>query len=197
MMGSLYLPGQTWLHRVSPGLKLGLLALGGTGLMWLRTPLPLLFVLLLICFFLHSAGASLTQVWQQLRVLVWMMLVFAGLSAWSEGGAQAVAMLLRLSILVLAALLVSMTTSLTQMMQVVVWLLAPFARLGWVNAERVALSVGLTLRLIPELGVQWHEIREAQVARGCTPNPFTMTVPMLTRTLRRAHEIAEAIDARA
>jgi biotin transport system permease protein len=44
--------------------------------------------------------------------------------------------------------------------------------------------------------VQWQDIREAQLARGLTPSPFTMGVPMLMRTLRRADEIAEAIDAR-
>jgi biotin transport system permease protein len=82
------------------------------------------------------------------------------------------------------------------MMQVVVWLLSPFQRLGWVDAERIALGVGLTLRLIPELAVQWQDIREAQLARGLTPSPFTMGVSMLMRTLRRADEIAEAIDAR-
>jgi biotin transport system permease protein len=125
-----------------------------------------------------------------------MLLLLGGLSAWSQGVLQASEMVLRLLTLVLAALLVSMTTPLTQMMQVVVWLLVPFQRLGWVDADRVALSVGLTLRFIPELGVQWQEIREAQLARGMTPSPLTMGVPMLLRTLRRADEIAEAIDAR-
>jgi len=81
-------------------------------------------------------------------------------------------------------------------MAVVLWLLQPLERLGLVNTERVALAFGLTLRLIPELSVQWHEIREAQAVRGLSANPLTMGVPMLLRTIRRAHEIAEAIDAR-
>jgi biotin transport system permease protein len=124
------------------------------------------------------------------------MLVLAALSAWSHGVSQTLEMVLRLSALVLAALVVSMTTPLTQMMQVVAWLLRPVERLGWIDADRVALGVGLTLRLIPELGVQWQDIREAQLARGLTPSPLTMAVPMILRTLRRADEIAEAIDAR-
>ena len=190
------MPGNTWLHRAPAGLKLAVLALSSSALMWEPSPLLLLVACALVCLSVRCAGASLRQVWQQLRPLVWMLLVLGGLSVWSQGVLQAFEMVLRLFTLVLAALVVSMTTPLTQLMQVVVWLLGPLQRLGWVDAEKVALGFGLTLRLIPELGVQWQDIREAQLARGLTPSPLTMGVPMLLRTLRRADEIAEAIDAR-
>lgn len=196
MIGSLYLPGNTWLHRLPAGLKLAVLAVGGTALMWVHSPSLLLVACVLVCLSVHWAGASVQQVWQQLRPLVWLLFVLGGLSVWSHGVLQALEMVLRLLTLVLAALVVSMTTPLTQMMQVVAWLLKPFQRLGWVDADKVALGFGLTMRLIPELGVQWQEIREAQLARGLMPSPLTMGVPMLLRTLRRADEIAEAIDAR-
>lgn len=196
MIGSLYLPGNTSLHRASAGLKLAVLAVGSTALMWVHSPSLLLVACVLVCLSVPWAGSSLHQVWQQLRPLVWLLCVLGGLSVWSHGVLQALEMILRLFTLVLAALVVSMTTPLTQMMQVVVWLMGPFERLGWVNADKVALGFGLTLRLIPELGVQWQDIREAQLARGLTPSPLTMGVPMLLRTLRRADEIAEAIDAR-
>lgn len=190
------MPGNTGLHRTPAGLKLAVLALSSSALMWVHAPLLLLAAFALVCLSARWAGASLLQVWQQLRPLVWMLLVLGGLSVWSQGVMQALEMVLRLLTLVLAALVVSMTTPITQMMQVVVWLLVPFQRLGWVDADRVALGVGLTLRLIPELAVQWQDIREAQLARGLAPSPLTMGVPMLLRTLRRADEIAEAIDAR-
>lgn len=184
------------MHRAPAGLKLAVLAIGSTELMWVHSPSLLLVACVLVCLSVRWAGASVQQVWQQLRPLVWLLFVLGGLSVWSHGVLQALEMVLRLLTLVLAALIVSMTTPLTQMMQVVAWLLGPFQRLGWVDADKVALGFGLTLRLIPELGVQWREIREAQLARGLTPSPLTMGVPMLLRTLRRADEIAEAIDAR-
>ena len=196
MIGSLYLPGNTSLHRASAGLKLAVLAFGSTALMWVHSPSLLLVACVLVCLSVPWVGASLQQVWQQLRPLVWLLFVLGGLSVWSHGVLQALEMILRLFTLVLAALVVSMTTPLTQMMQVVVWLMGPFERLGWVNGDKIALGFGLTLRLIPELGVQWQDIREAQLVRGLKPSPFTMGVPMLLRTLRRADEIAEAIDAR-
>ena len=196
MIGSLYLPGNTWLHRVRAGLKLAVLAIGSTALMWVHSPSLLLVACAVVCLSVRWAGASVQQVWQQLRPLVWLLFVLGGLSVWSQGLWQALEMILRLLTLVLAALVVSMTTPLTQMMQVVAWLLKPFQRLGWIDDDKVALGFGLTMRLIPELGVQWQEIREAQLARGLMPSPLTMGVPMLLRTLRRADEIAEAIDAR-
>ncbi len=196
MIGSLYLPGNTRLHRASAGLKLAVLAVASTALMWVHSPALLFVVCVLVCLSVRSTGASLQQIWQQVRPLVWLLLVLGGLSVWPHGVLQTLEMILRLCTLVLAALVVSMTTPLTQMMHVVARLLRPFERLGWVDAERVALGVGLTLRLIPELGVQWQDIREAQLARGLKPSPLTMGVPMLLRTLRRADEIAQAIDAR-
>ena len=196
MIGSLYLPGNTRLHRASAGLKLAVLAVASTALMWVHSPALLFVVCVLVCLSVRSTGASLQQIWQQVRPLVWLLLVLGGLSVWSHGVLQTLEMILRLCTLVLAALVVSMTTPLTQMMHVVARLLQPFERLGWVDAERVALGVGLTLRLSPELGVQWQDIREAQLARGLKPSPLTMGVPMLLRTLRRADEIAQAIDAR-
>ncbi len=196
MIGSLYLPGNTRLHRASAGLKLAVLAVASTALMWVHSPSLLLVAYVLVSLSVHWAGASLQQVWQQLRPLMWLLVALGALSVWSHGMLHTLEMILRLLTLVQAALVVSMTTPLTQMMQVVAWILRPFQRLGWVNADKVALGVGLTLRLIPELGVQWQDIREAQLARGLTPSPLTMGVPMLLRTLRRADEIAEAIDAR-
>ena len=196
MTGSLYLPGQTWLHRVWVGPKLAVLLVSGACLMYLHAPSWLFVCFVLVCVLLRQTGASFLRVRQQMQALLWLLLTLGGLSAWSQGFVQALEMVLRVATLVLGALVVSLTTPLTEMMRVVEFLLTPLQRLGWVKADRVALAIGLTLRLIPELSVQWHEIREAQLARGLRLNPLTLAVPMLIRVLRRAEEIAEALDAR-
>jgi biotin transport system permease protein len=69
-------------------------------------------------------------------------------------------------------------------------------RRGWVDREQVALVIGLTVRFIPELGVQWRHMREAHLARGLPGRSYLMIFPMLMRTIQRASEIADAIDAR-
>lgn len=195
-MGSFYFPGDSWLHRTAAGVKLLLLMLAGAGLMWVHDWRVLLLVLLGVLLLVQQSGARLQQVWLHLKTLNWLVIILVLYTGFAQTPLIALEVGLRIYTLLLGALLVSMTTSIAQMMEVLIWMLRPFHRLGWVNSERVALVFGLTLRLIPELTVQWQDIREAQAARGLKANPFTMGVPMLLRTLRRAQDIADALDAR-
>lgn len=195
-MGSFYFPGDSWLHRLPAGLKLAVLMFAGAGLMWVRDWMILALVLAVVLVWLYQSGVGVQQLWLHLKTLSWLVLILILYTALAQSPLAAFEVGLRIYALLLGALLVSMTTSIARMMEVLIWLLQPLQKLGWVNSERVALVFGLTLRLIPELSVQWQEIREAQAARGLNANPFTMGVPMLLRTLRRAQDIADALDAR-
>lgn len=195
-MGSFYVPGDSWLHQLAAGLKLALLMLAGAGLMWVHDWRILAVMLLVVLWLVQQSGVRVLQWWQHIRTLSWLVLALILFTALTQSLMTALEVGLRMCALLLAALLVSMTTSIAKMMEVLIWLLQPLHRRGWVNSERVALVFGLTLRLIPELSVQWHEIREAQAARGLKTNPLSMGVPMLLRTLKRAQEIADALDAR-
>ncbi|MFQ6691147.1 energy-coupling factor transporter transmembrane protein EcfT, partial [Bordetella pertussis] len=70
--------------------------------------------------------------------------------------------------------------------------------LGLLNAAQVALALALALalRFIPEIWRNYQEIREAQAARGLGAHPLALLVPLVVRTLKRAEEVAQAIDAR-
>lgn len=195
-MGSFYFPGDSWLHRLPAGVKLAVLVFAGVSLMWVHDWRVLLLVLGVVLVLLSQSDVGVQPLWLHLKTLSWLVLVFVLFTAFAQTPLVALEVGLRICTLLLGALLVSMTTSIARMMEVLIWLLQPFQKLGWVNSERVALVFGLTLRLIPELSVQWQEIREAQAARGLSANPFTMGVPMLLRTLRRAQDIADALDAR-
>ncbi|WP_129559385.1 energy-coupling factor transporter transmembrane component T, partial [Bordetella pertussis] len=76
--------------------------------------------------------------------------------------------------------------------------LRPAERLGLLNAAQVALALALALalRFIPEIWRNYQEIREAQAARGLGAHPLALLVPLVVRTLKRAEEVAQAIDAR-
>lgn len=195
-MGSFYFPGDSWLHRCRAGSKLAVLMLAGASLMWVHDWFVLLAALFMVLLLLRWSGVGFKKLWYHLVGLGSVLLAVVLYTAVVQSPHAALEVGLRMSALLLGALLVVMTTSIVQMMEVLIWLLQPFHKLGWINSERVALVFGLTLRLIPELSLQWQEIREAQMARGLRPSPFTMGVPMLLRTLRRAQEIAEALDAR-
>ena len=196
MRGSLYEPGKGWLYRMPAGRKLLVLVVLGAVLMLVHRLSILTLSLLVVMGLMYQSGLSFKKLWLQLKPMAWFLLILCIYSAWVQSPEAALEMLLRLASLILAAMLVSMTTPITQMMDLVVWLLRPFTRLGWVDPYKVSLALGLTLRLIPELSVQWNDIREAQSARGIQAGVMTMLFPMLVRTLRRAEELSEAIDAR-
>ena len=131
--------------------------------------------------------------------VVWfviMLAVLAGYNAWAAGLAAALVTVSRLVSLVLLALVMMRTTQVTDMMAAVERMLQPLGRLGWVRPSRVALAFGMTIRFLPVLKQQWEEIRQAQMARGLQARPHALLVPMLARTLQRAEEIAQTLDAR-
>ena len=196
MMGSFFIPGQGWLYRMPAGRKLLVLVVFGAVLMLVHRLSILALSLLVVTGLMHQSGLSFKKLWLQLKRMVWFLSILCIYTAWVQSPGAALEMLFRLATLIVAALVVSMTTPITQMMDVVVWLLKPFARMGWVDPQKVSLALGLTLRLIPELSLQWNEIREAQSARGIKPGVMNMLFPMLVRTLRRAEELSDAIDAR-
>lgn len=197
VIGSQHIPGRSWLHRLAAAPKLALLIVLGLVLMWTDRLFVLQSILLALIFMVASAGIGFKVLWPQVRPMILFLLVLAAYTCWMQSPVEAYALILRLSALMLAGVIVTLTTSLMQMMRVLESLLMPLEKIGWLRADRVALAFGLTLRLIPELSIQWHEIREAQAARGINASILTLCVPMLMRTLRRAEEIAEAIDARA
>ncbi len=196
MKGSFYVPGQGWLYRIPAGAKLLALVVLAVVLMSVHSLLALTCYLLGVTGLLYQAGLPVKKLWNQIRPMLWFLLLLGIYQAWIQTPEASLETLLRLLSLIFAALLVSMTTPITAMMGTVEHLLKPFARIGWLDARQVSLTLGLTLRLIPELAVQWNDIREAQAARGIKAGVLTLLFPMLVRTLLRAQELSEAIDAR-
>lgn len=188
---------QTWLHRWPAGVKLAILLVMATGFVVLQSPWVLAVSALVMMVAWRSVNGPIDwQVWRKalwiavtIAMIVLYVVFFAGLN-------EAMVVLFRLLSLLFAALLVVASTPISAMMSVLETVLAPLGRRGWVNPESVALAFGLTLRMVPVLLEQWQEIREAQAARGVKAAPHALLVPMLARTMKRADEIAEAIDAR-
>lgn len=196
MNGVLFSPGDTWLHRMRAAYKLGALLVLGASLLCVDQLWLIGLVVLCALIFVVQLRIPFAQLSRQLRPACWLI-VYVGLIAWlAQDVWNALEVSLRMFALLLAAIVVLSTTSITQVMAVVYQALGPLHRIGWVDREQVALVIGMTLRFIPELGLQWRNIREAQVARGLSGRPFSMIVPMLMRTIQRASEIADAIDAR-
>ncbi|PQZ71808.1 cobalt ABC transporter [Achromobacter sp. MYb9] len=196
MMEPLYVAGQTPLHRLPAWLKLAALVAAGAGLFMLRDPRWLALAFAAAVALTGSTGVTAAAVWRQTRGLLWVLLAVALFTGWFQGWLEALAVVLRVGAMVGLALAVTLSTRTSDLIAVCERALAPFERIGLVDAGKVALALALALRFVPEIWRNFQEIREAQAARGLGAHPVALIVPLIVLTLKRAQEVAEAIDAR-
>jgi biotin transport system permease protein len=190
-----YVPGSTVVHRTPAGLKLGLLAAAGVGLAVLDRwwqPLALLAAVL-VCYPLARLPARTVSA--QVRPLIWVLIAVGAFQAVVSGWRAVADVLVTLVALILAAGLVTLTTSMTSLTDVLLWLLRPLRRFG-VAPERLALLISLSVRSVPVITDLARQVRDAQRARGLGNSPRAFAVPLLVRSLRHAQGLGDALVAR-
>jgi biotin transport system permease protein len=130
-----------------------------------------------------------------LKPIVPLLVIIGGLQGFSTHWKDGASVVLRLLLMVLVADLVTMTTTMSALMDAVEPLFRLLRPLG-VNSRRIALSVALVLRFIPVLLANWRAREEAWRARSRRRVPLRIVVLFLIETLRLADQVAEALDAR-
>jgi biotin transport system permease protein len=195
-MQSLFVEGNSALHRLSARTKLVVLALLGV-ILFATTNIVILSLGVLATAALYlGIGLPARQALARLKPIFLTILVVALFSLAFNPWHGAVVALLRLTSLMLFAASVTATTTITQFIDEIALLARPLERLGLVRADDVGLAVGLVVRFVPEILGRYHAIREAHAARGLKARPTTVLVPLIILTLRDADNIAAAIDAR-
>ena len=186
----LYHPGRSLLHRCPPGPKLLVLAVALAATvrypLYALAPTVLLYAVARVPVRLAAA---------QIRPLWLLLVVTAGFQVLTVGPARAAAVTCGLLVSVALAALVTLTTRVSAMLDVITKVTGPLRRIG-IEPERVALLLALTIRCVPMLAEIVLSVREAQVARGASRNPLALAVPVVIRTLRAADALGEALTAR-
>lgn len=158
--------------------------------------LPVQLALIGAVVALHRlSGVPARQMLAPLVSLKWILLVIGVALLFYDGPHGAARVVLRLILLVLAAQLVTATTTSSELVDAFVAWLEPLRRFG-VRPERVGLALAMALRFAPMLVEIGREVADAQKARGCGRSMVATAVPMIVRTLKSADEIADAIQAR-
>mgnify|MGYP001237780853 CR=1 FL=1 len=191
----LYEPGEGWLFRLGTGAKYLLflavsiptLAAGS----WWMTTLALAVVLVL----LWTSGVT---PWRALRIgwVLWMLLiVMAVYHLISLNPAAAVVQSGNILVAVLAARMLTLTTSTPVLMDALARGLAP---LRWVriDPQQVALAVALMIRSVPYLIGSIEDARDAARARGRDRNPALLLTPVVVGAVAYAERTGEALHAR-
>jgi biotin transport system permease protein len=195
-MKSLYVSGQSWLHRISPTKKIGFLALFSVALFFTRDYYLLGLALIFASFVLAQVGISFRETIGRLLPVMLTIVAVAIFSAIFQTLDQALVTLLRLTSLTVLAAAITATVSIAEFMAVITRASLPFEKLGLVNAVDIGLSVGLVIRFVPEILSRYQALRDAHHARGLNVRAQTVIVPLIILTLKDADGIADAIDAR-
>ncbi|PTW60400.1 biotin transport system permease protein [Breoghania corrubedonensis] len=185
----------TLIHRLPAGLKLGVLAVAGTGVLYLDDWRLIALAMVVTLALYRFAGLSMRQAYLQLKPMQWILALLFVAQGFMLSWGMAAAIVLRVAALVLLAMLVTLTTRTDALIAAVERALGPLRRFG-VNPAKVGLAFSLALRFIPVIGAQAQEIRDAQRARGLGANPIALALPLVLRTLRMASDVADAIEAR-
>ena len=122
-----------------------------------------------------------------------------------EGILFASKMCFRLILLIIGSSVLTLTTSPIQLTDAIEYILKPFRKIG-VPSHEIAMMMTIALRFIPILSEELDKIMKAQIARGAdfdtggiirrAKNLIPLLVPLFISAIRRADELATAMEAR-
>ena len=195
MLTGCYQPGTSLLHRAGAGVKLLGLLVFSTVLVALRSPVTVLVCLFVVVGLYAVGGFGARTLAAQVWPLRWIVVFLLPFQWWTAGWQLAVAIVGSLVIAVAGAGLVSLTTRVTDLLDVITRLLRP-ARVIGVDPDRVALLLALTIRAVPVIAGTLQEARDARRARGLERSTRALVTPVVVRTIRHADRVGDALAAR-
>jgi biotin transport system permease protein len=194
MLG-LYIERNSAIHALAPGVKMLVLALSAVALIAVDDWRILGAILAAVLALFAVARLPAREVAAQLRPVLFLGLFFFVihwlLVSWQSG----LVTVLRFTILVSLAVLITLTTRISDMVDALESGLRPLRVLG-VNPAKVSLMISLAIRFVPLLIDLVREIQAAQRSRGLERSVTAVAVPLIVKTLRMASVLTDAIDAR-
>ncbi|OCJ11580.1 transporter [Rhizobium sp. AC27/96] len=195
-MQTLHVDVDTWLHRLSPRVKLVTLAALGILLFLLNSIAALALANFIGAALYFRTGLPLREALRRLRPILISIAMLALFTVLLSPLHAAIVVALRLTALALFAAAVTATTSMTAFMDEITTLAMPLEKIGMLRAADIGLAIGLVIRFVPEILDRYRAIRDAHQARGIKIRMATTLAPLIILTLRDADNIAAAIDAR-
>lgn len=183
------------LSRVPAGPKLAGLAIAALALTLFPHGPVSIAVCLAVVLALYPIGgvplsAAATELWRLRAVLLVLAIALAvfvsPVAAWVSTG--------RVTVLLLLAALLTLTTRMSDLLVVLQRLLRPLRRVG-IDPEAVSMAVSLTLTMVPVVAGFAQRVRDAERARGVRLG-VRGVVPLLVMTLRHADQVGDALAAR-
>lgn len=220
LLGS-YVPVNSALHRLDPRAKLlaciiFVIDCFCANNWWTGASLAIILILTML-----ASRVSPKSYWDGLKPFMWVIIITVlfqllfssgGHVFWSHGPMaittggliNSVYIIYRFVMTILAATVLTATTTAFQLSEAVTWLLQPLKKLKC-PVDQFALMMGISLQFIPILSGEYHRILAAQKSRGANFNGggwrhlgklLPLLIPLLVSTFNRASELATAMEAR-
>ena len=216
-----YFPAKSPVHSLDPRYKILIMTIFIVSLFFIQSFWPYIFVFAWLFLTIVAAKIPVNMVLKGLKPLL-LILIFTFimnlffipgeeifrwgfLSVSREGLVQAIFMAIRLVLLVVGTSLLTLTTSPLALTEGIEKLMSPLKRVGF-PAHAIAMMITIALRFIPTLIDEADKIMKAQMARGAdfesgnvlnrAKNLVPLLVPLILNALRRAEELATAMESR-
>lgn len=214
-----FVQGQSLIYNLDPRLKLAITVFLSVFILQAKPPAVFMTGIILFCIALIS-GIRLRTIGQALKPLLYfIVLIFLvhllfddgrktilfGVSIPLAGLQNGFFVILMFLCLIVAAVLLTMTTAPSQMIAAIKYFLRPL-KLFRVPVDELAVMLMLALRLMPIILIEKERIEIAQKARGYnlyesgfamrTKAFLSLTLRVMISVFKRADELALAMDAR-
>ena len=216
-----YLPGDSFLHRMDPRVKMVLLFFFLLLIFFVQNAAGFLALSLAVALLMVFSEVPLGMQLRSIRTILWIVIFTFGVhlfmtpgtevfhvgpfAATWEGVARGSYISLRLILLILLSTLLTLTTSPLRLTDGLESLLSPLRRFR-VPVHELSMMMTIALRFVPTLLDELDRIMKAQKARGADFERGNLMqrlraivpilVPLFLSAFRRADELALAMEAR-
>ncbi|WP_152347339.1 energy-coupling factor transporter transmembrane component T family protein [Brevibacterium sp. CFH 10365] len=184
-----------WLHDVPTGVKLAVIAVIGIVALIFRDAVinwSMFAVLVVIGFTARLRLKHVLRTWIYVAVLVAIVMGLQYLFGSMESGLAVGGTVFAC---VQAALILTLTTSVAQLLDTFTVLVSPLRFFG-ANTEAIALTASLMVRAISHISGLLGEAERAARARGLDSSIKARIVPAILRSVKYAQDTGRALDAR-
>ena len=216
-----YVPGESLLHKADPRVKIILAIVFMTTLLLVKSYVGFAVFSLFTLFIILTAGISVKYTLKGLKPIMFIMAFTAVVNIFTikgtpvfeygfvhityEGIELSVKTALRLTLLIIGASMLTLTTTPISLTDGIEKLIGPLRRFG-VPAHEIAMMMSIAIRFIPTLLDETDKIMKAQASRGAdfdtgnfmqrAKSFVPVLVPLFISAFRRADELATAMEAR-
>ena len=219
----LYIDGESIIHRLDPRVKI-LSVIASSILILNGNTVTLAVAGIVLLALIAASRIAPRHILEALRpMLVFFVLIFLlhllftdgtpipPFPSWRftityEGLYRGAVITWQFVLLVVAASILTMTTSPTELVNGIERLMRPLGLLG-IPSHDLAIMISIALRYVPTLLQEIDRIKEAQMARGAnfktgtlaqrTKATASLLLPLVMNSLRKADELSTAMEARA